>query len=326
MTPSCEALQSTSGRTILDAIGNTPLLRLATIERDIPGIELFAKAEWLNPGGSVKDRPAARMICEAIAAGHLTPERRILDATSGNTGIAYAMIGAALGYGVTLCIPSNITPERKRILKAYGPELIFTDPLEGSDGAIREARRRFAEDRDAVFYPDQYNNEFNWRAHYDTTAREIWEQTAARVTHFVAGLGTSGTFVGTGRRLREFNPDVTLASVQPDAAFHGLEGLKHMDTAIVPGIYDRTLADYDLRVSTDDAYAMTRRLAADEGLLVGVSSGANLVGAMAMLKTSSKGGPSGPPWMASDQPRVVVVIFPDGGERYLSEKFWSEAD
>ncbi|MDQ3440041.1 MAG: pyridoxal-phosphate dependent enzyme, partial [Planctomycetota bacterium] len=267
----------------------------------------------------VKDRPAARMICEASAAGHLTPERRILDATSGNTGIAYAMIGAALGFGVTLCIPSNITPERKRILKAYGPELIFTDPLDGSDGAIREARRRFAENRDTVFYPDQYNNEFNWRAHYDTTAVEIWEQTSGRVTHFVAGLGTSGTFVGTGRRLRKFNTGVTLASVQPDAAFHGLEGLKHMDTAIVPGIYDRTLADHDLRVSTDAAYAMTRRLAAEEGLLVGVSSGANLAGALEMLSEGRNGA-------SLKTPRVVVVIFADGGERYLSEKFWTEAD
>ncbi|MBA3270163.1 MAG: cysteine synthase family protein, partial [Acidobacteria bacterium] len=283
MTPSCDALRRNSSQSILDAIGNTPLLRLPSIEGDLPGTELYAKAEWLNPGGSVKDRPAARMICEGIQAGLLTPQRRILDATSGNTGIAYAMIGAALGYGVTLCIPSNITPERKRILKAYGPELIYTDPLEGSDGAIREARRRFADDPDRVFYPDQYNNCFNWRAHYDTTAVEIWEQTAGRVTHFVAGLGTSGTFMGTGRRLRELNPLIALASVQPDAPFHGLEGLKHMETAIVPGIYDDTLADRDLRVATDDAYAMTRRLAAEEGLLVGISSGASLVGAMKML-------------------------------------------
>jgi cysteine synthase B len=331
MTPSCEALQSTTGRSILDAIGNTPLFRLTSLERDVPGTELYAKAEWLNPGGSVKDRPAARMICEAVAAGHLTPGRRILDATSGNTGIAYAMIGAALGYGVTLCIPSNITPERKRILKAYGPELIFTDPLDGSDGAIREARRRFRMDSTAVFYPDQYNNEFNWRAHYDTTAPEIWEQTDGRVTHFIAGLGTSGTFVGTGRRLRELNPAVTLASVQPDAAFHGLEGLKHMDTAIVPGIYDRGVADYDLRVSTDDAYAMTRRLAAEEGLLVGVSSGANLVGAMTLLRRREDAPApsrrsSAQPSYGDARPRVVVVIFPDGGERYLSEKFWTDTD
>lgn len=332
MTPSCEARRTISGHSILDAIGNTPLLRLASIERDLSGVELYAKAEWLNPGGSVKDRPAARMICEAIRSRHLTPERRILDATSGNTGIAYAMIGAALGYGVTLCIPSNITPERKRILKAYGPELIFTDPLEGSDGAIREARRRFAVAQDTVFYPDQYNNDFNWRAHFDTTAVEIWEQTEGRVTHFVAGLGTSGTFIGTGRRLREFNPHVTLASVQPDAAFHGLEGLKHMDTAIVPGIYDASLADADVRVPTDDAYAMTRRLAAEEGLLVGISSGANLAGAMQLLKDTGKtvSGRRSPSHPAASQsphaPAVVVIIFPDGGERYLSERFWNEGD
>ena len=316
MTPVCEALRLSSGARILDAIGETPLLRLSRIERDVPGVELYAKAEWLNPGGSVKDRPAKRMICEALSSGHLTPDRRILDATSGNTGIAYAMIGAALGYGVTLCVPTNITPERKRILKAYGPELIFTDALEGSDGAIREARRRFAETPARYFYPDQYNNEFNWRAHYDTTALEIWTQTQGRVTHFVAGLGTSGTFVGTGRRLRELNPRVTLASVQPDSTFHGLEGLKHMETAIVPGIYDPAVADVDLRVATDDAYAMTRRLAAEEGLLVGISSGASLAGTLDLLRPRGR--------VDGEDPVVVVVIFPDGGERYLSESFWSE--
>jgi S-sulfo-L-cysteine synthase (O-acetyl-L-serine-dependent) len=311
MTPVCEVLRATSGARVIDAIGDTPLLRLSRIERHLPGVELYAKAEWLNPGGSVKDRAAARMICEALSSGHLTPDRRILDATSGNTGIAYAMIGAALGYGVTLCVPSNITPERKRILRAYGPELIFTDALEGSDGAIREARSRFAEDPDRYFYPDQYNNDFNWRAHYDSTAVEIWEQTDGRITHFVAGLGTSGTFVGTGRRLRELNGEITLGSVQPDAAFHGLEGLKHMETALVPGIYDPTIADHDLRVSTDEAYAMTRRLAAEEGLLVGISSGAALAGTLQMLSAA--------------EPAVVVVIFPDGGERYLSESFWTDA-
>lgn len=305
----CEAVPRTAGRSVIDAIGNTPLLRLPAIEKDLDDVELYAKAEWLNPGGSVKDRPAARMICEALQSGQLTRERRILDATSGNTGIAYAMIGAALGYGVTLCIPSNITPERKRILHAYGPELIYTDPLEGSDGAIREARRRFAANPDGVFYPDQYNNAFNWRSHYDTTAVEIWEQTEGRVTHFVAGLGTSGTFVGAGRRLREFNRTVRLGSVQPDGPFHGLEGLKHMESAIVPGIYDPSLADADLRVSTEDAYRMTRRLAAEEGLLVGISSGANLAGALRLVSRAERA--------------VVVVIFPDGGERYLSEAFWN---
>ncbi len=336
MTVVCEALQHTSGRGILDAIGNTPLFRLTRLERELDGVELYGKAEWFNPGGSVKDRPAGRMICEAIKSGHLTPARRILDATSGNTGIAYAMLGAALGYGVTLCVPANITPERKRILKAYGPELIFTDPLEGSDGAIREARRRFAEDPERYFYADQYNNPFNWRAHYENTAVEIWEQTDGRITHFVAGLGTSGSFVGTSRRLRELNPAITLASVQPDAAFHGLEGLKHMETAIVPGIYDPSVADHDLRVSTDDAHAMTRRMAAEEGLLVGISSGAALVGAMQLFNDRDRG--TGYPDRRTggssafaeatadrlDPPCVAVVILPDGGERYLSESFWDE--
>jgi cysteine synthase B len=303
---------------VLDAIGNTPLVRLAAVERDVANAEIYAKAEWLNPGGSVKDRPAARMICEALQSGELTKDRRILDATSGNTGIAYAMIGAALGYGVTLCVPSNITPERRRILAAYGPELIFTSPLEGSDGAIREARRRFAERPDLYFYSDQYNNAFNWQAHYDSTALEIWEQTEGRVTHFVAGLGTSGTFVGTSRRLRELSRSVVMASVQPDSPLHGLEGLKHMDSAIVPGIYDPGVADLDLGVSTEAAYRMTRRLAAEEGLLVGISSGANLHGALQMVRRRDVA--------PASRPAVVVVIFPDGGERYLSERFWSEDD
>ena len=312
MALACEALQQARTASVLDSIGRTPLVRLSSIERDVPGLELYAKAEWFNPGGSVKDRAAARMICEALASGHLTRDRRILDATSGNTGIAYALIGAALGYRVTLCVPANITPERKRILSAYGPELIFTDPLEGSDGAIREARRLFAADPARFFYPDQYNNEFNWRAHYDTTAPELWEQTGERLTHFIAGLGTSGTFVGTARRLRELNPDLVTASVQPDSPFHGLEGLKHMGTAIVPGIYDPALADHDLAVSTDRAYAMTRRLARDEGLLAGISSGAALAGALQLLAETRP-------------PRAVaVVVFADGGERYLSERFWAE--
>ena len=316
MSLSCAALQRESGRKVLDVIGNTPLLRLSAIERDLAGVELYAKAEWLNPGGSVKDRPAARIICEAIESGALTRDRRILDATSGNTGIAYAMIGAALRYGVTLCVPNNITPERRRILRAYGPELIFTDPLDGSDGAIREARRRFAADPARLFYADQYNNDFNWRAHYDTTANEIWDQSEGRITHFVAGLGTSGTFVGTSRRLRELNRSVTLISVQPNSPLHGLEGLKHMASAIVPGIYDPALADIDLGVSTEDAYVMTKRLAREEGLLVGISSGANLAGALKVLRDGDK----------NAAPAVVVIIFPDGGERYLSERFWSEPD
>ncbi len=323
MTLSCDAIQATAGRSILDAIGQTPLVRLTRIERDFSGVELYAKAEWLNPGGSVKDRPAARMICEALKSGALTRDRRLLDATSGNTGIAYAMIGAALGYGVTLCVPKNITPERRRILQAYGPELIFTDPLEGSDGAIREARRRAAENPDGLFYPDQYNNRFNWLAHYESTAPEIWEQTEGRLTHFIAGLGTSGTFVGTGRKLRELKPSIRLVSVQPDSPLHGLEGLKHMESAIVPGIYDPSLADVDLGISTEAAHAMTRRLAAEEGLLVGISSGANLAAALKLLNSEGPAFSEGPGF---SQVKVIVIIFPDGGERYLSESFWSEAN
>jgi S-sulfo-L-cysteine synthase (O-acetyl-L-serine-dependent) len=291
---------------IVDLVGNTPLIRLRRIERELPGVELYAKAEWQNPGGSVKDRPALRMIQEGIAAGRLTGGKTILDATSGNTGIAYAMMGAAMDYKVTLCVPENVTPERKRILRAYGAELIFTNPLEGSDGAIRTAQRMHSESPDKYFYADQYNNDFNWRAHYDTTAPEIIRQTAARLTHFVAGLGTSGTFVGTGRRLREYNKHIVLASVQPDSPLHGLEGLKHMESAIVPGIYDPGLANEDVRVGTEESYEMTRRLAQEEGLLVGISSGANLAGA---LKIARKGA-------------VMVVVFCDGGERYLSERFW----
>jgi cysteine synthase B len=280
------------------------------MEQEVPGVTLFAKAEWKNPGGSVKDRAARRMVCEGLRTQKLTKDRRILDATSGNTGIAYAMIGASLGYGVTLCVPENVTPERKRILRTYGAELVFTSPLEGSDGAIREARRRYAEHPEQYFYPDQYNNEFNWRAHYEATAPEIWEQTQGRITHFVAGLGTSGTFVGTARRLREFSNAIVTASVQPDSPFHGLEGLKHMESAIVPGIYDDTIADHDLRVSTEAAHEMARRLAKEEGLLVGISSGAALAAAF-KLAAGLKPGPA-----------TIVVIFPDGGDRYLSESFW----
>jgi cysteine synthase B len=314
MTPFCANPSLVAGQTLMDAIGRTPLIRLGAFEREAPGFELHAKAEWLNPGGSVKDRAARRMVEEALATGALGGGRRLLDATSGNTGIAYAMLGAALGFGVTLCVPRNVTPERKKILAAYGPELIFTSPLEGSDGAIREARRMVAASPDRFFYPDQYNNRFNWLAHYDTTAHEIWEQTEGRVTHFVAGLGTSGTFVGTGRRLRELNPGVVLASVQPDAALHGLEGLKHMESAIVPGIYDARLADEDLRVRTEDAHRYTKRLAR-EGLLAGISSGAALAGALQLAARSAR--PS---------PGVMVIVCPDGGERYLSERFWNEED
>ena len=295
-----------SSASIIDLIGDTPLIRLRRIERDLPGVELYAKAEWKNPGGSVKDRPALRMVQEGIASGRLVPGKIILDATSGNTGIAYAMIGAALGYQVTLCVPENVTPERKRILRAYGAEMIFTNPLEGSDGAIRRAQQMNEQSPDRFFYADQYNNDFNWKAHYDTTGPELIRQVGDRLTHFVAGLGTSGTFMGTGRRLREFKSSIVLASVQPDSPLHGLEGLKHMESAMVPGIYDSALADEDVRVGTEEAYEMTRRLAQEEGLLVGISSGANLAGALKVARPNA----------------VVVVVFCDGGERYLSERFW----
>ena len=294
---------------VIDLIGNTPLIRLSGFEAGLRNVELYAKAEWRNPGGSVKDRPAARMILDAERTGALTRDKIVLDATSGNTGIAYAMIGAARGYRIRLCVPENVTPERKRILKAFGAEVIFTNPMEGSDGAIITARRMFAENPDLYFYPDQYNNPGNWRSHYDTTAPEIIEQTGGRLTHFVAGLGTSGTFIGAGRRLREFNPAIRLVSVQPDSPLHGLEGLKHMATAIVPGIYDAALADEDIGVSTEEAFDLTRQLAR-QGIFVGISSGGNLAGALQVARNASDA--------------VVVVVFCDGGEKYLSERFWDD--
>jgi len=294
---------------VADLIGHTPLVRLYQFERETPGVELYAKAEWQNPGGSVKDRAAARMILDGEASGALVPGLTILDATSGNTGIAYAMIGAARGYKVKLCVPANASPERKQILRAYGAELVLTDPLAGTDGAIREARRLHAAEPGRYFYADQYNNDANWRAHFETTGPEIIEQTAGRVTHFVAGLGTSGTFVGTGRCLRLFNPAIALVSVQPDSPFHGLEGLKHMASAIVPGIYDPDLADENLAVSSERAYAFVRRLAREAGLLVGVSSGAALAGALDVAARLDRG--------------VVVTVFPDGAEKYLTEQFWT---
>jgi cysteine synthase B len=294
---------------IVDLIGNTPLIRLHKFEAGLRNVEVWAKAEWRNPGGSVKDRGAARMVLEGERSGALTPDKILLDATSGNTGIAYAMLGAAKGFRVRLCVPANVTPERKRILKAFGAEVIFTDPMDGSDGAILKAKAMYAESPDVYFYPDQYNNPANWRAHYDTTGPELLDQTSGRITHFVSGLGTSGTFMGTGRRLREANPNVKLISVQPDSPLHGLEGLKHMSTAIVPGIYDPSLADEDLGVSTDDAFRLTRELA-KQGLFVGISSGANLAGALEVARRTSDA--------------VIVVIFCDGGEKYLSERFWDE--
>ncbi len=294
---------------VTDLIGHTPMVRLSGFEEGLRNVQLYAKAEWKNPGGSVKDRPAARMISEGERSGALTRDKIILDATSGNTGIAYAMIGAARGYRVRLCVPENVTPERKRILRAFGAEIVFTEPMDGSDGAILKAKAMFAAEPGRYFYPDQYNNPANWQAHYDTTAPEIIEQTGGRLTHFVAGLGTSGTFVGVGRRLREYNRSIRLISVQPDSPLHGLEGLKHMETAIVPGIYDPTIADEDLAVGTEEAFDLTRRLAR-QGIFVGISSGANLAGALRVARATSNA--------------IIVVVFCDGGEKYLSERFWDE--
>jgi cysteine synthase B len=313
MSLSVEASKATDrvGASVLDLIGRTPLVRLQRFERETPGVELWAKAEWQNPGGSVKDRAAARMILEGERSGALRPGRTIIDATSGNTGIAYATVGASRGYRVMLCLPENASPERKMILKVLGAELVLTDPLEGTDGAIREARRRHAAEPERYFYPDQYSNDANWQAHYDTTGPEIIEQTSGRLTHFVAGLGTSGTFVGTSRRLRKFNPSIRVISFQPSGPFHGLEGLKHMASALVPAIYDPSIADEDLRVETERAYEMARRLAREEGLLVGISSGAALAATLDVARRLEHG--------------VVVTVFPDGAAKYLTEKFW-EAD
>jgi cysteine synthase B len=297
---------------VVDLIGNTPLLRLPKIGTAFPGVEFYAKAEWVNPGGSVKDRPALNIIREAERVGLMSKDKILIDSTSGNTGIAYAMICAARGYRVRLCMPSNVSLERKRILKAYGAEIVFTDPMQGSDGAIRRVRQMAAENPDLYFYANQYDNPANWRAHYNTTAPEIFEQTEGRVTHFVAGLGTSGTFIGTARRLKELNPGIRCISFQPDSPFHGLEGMKHMPTAIVPGIYDPSVADENLEIPTEEAYAMTLRLAREEGLLAGVSAGAAMLAAVKVAEKVSSG--------------VIVTIFPDSGDKYLSERFWDEGE
>jgi cysteine synthase B len=301
------------GAGVLDRIGNTPLLRLERVGREFSGVGFYAKAEWLNPGGSVKDRPALSMIREGERTGALRRGKTILDATSGNTGIAYAMIGAAMGYSVTLCLPSNASAERKRILSAYGAQVVLTPADDGSDGAIRRARELYASEPGRYFYPDQYSNPANWQSHYRTTAPEIWEQTRGRVTHFIAGLGTSGTFVGTARRLKELNPAIRCISLQPDSAFHGLEGWKHMASAIVPGIYDPSVADEELGVRTEDAYRLMKRLAREEGLLVSPSSAAALTGCMQVAAS-----------LPSGQPAVIVTIFADAAEKYLSERFWDE--
>ena len=301
------------GQSVLERIGNTPLLRLERIGQKFPNIEFLAKAEWFNPGGSVKDRPALSMIQAGLASGALRPGKTIIDATSGNTGISYAMIGAAMAYPVTLCLPDSASQERKRILAAFGAEMIITPGDEGTDGAIRRVQKIVAAEPEKYFYPDQYSNPANWQAHYRGTANEIWAQTSGRITHFVAGLGTSGTFVGTTRRLRELNPAIRCISLQPDAAFHGLEGWKHMATAIRPSIYDDTLADEDLPVSTEDAYRLVKRIAREEALLVSPSAGAALSGGFTVANK-----------IPSKQPAVIVTIFADSAAKYLSERFWDE--
>ena len=294
-----------------DLIGNTPLVRLRALERDAPGVELYAKAEFFNPGGSVKDRPALNMILEGEKSGALAPGKTILDATSGNTGIAYAMLGAARGYPVRLCLPRNASPERKRILRAYGAEVILTPPAEQSDGAIRMVKRLYADEPARYFYPDQYGNDANWQAHYKTTGPEIWAQTEGRITHFLAGLGTTGTMMGVGRFLRERAPQTRLVSMQPDSPFNGLEGLKHLETAIVPPIYDASVADENVECRTEDAYAMVKRLAREEGLLVGISAGGNVHSLLQVAKSAPQGS-------------VLVSILCDGADRYLSERFWDD--
>lgn len=295
---------------LLELVGHTPLLRLRRVTRGLPpAVELYAKAEWYNPGGSVKDRAALWMIRAGERSGALRPGMRIADATSGNTGIAYATIGAALGYGVTVAMPENASPERKRVLRALGAELILTDAAEGMDLAIRTIRELVARQPERYFYPDQYNNPANAQAHYETTAPEIWEQTAGQVTHFVAALGTSGTFTGVGRRLRELKPTTQLIAVQPDGPFHAIEGVKHMaSTALVPGLYDAALADRTLTITTEEAYEMTRCLARLEGLLVGISAGANVAAALKVARELDAG--------------VIVTVLCDSAAKYLSERFW----
>jgi cysteine synthase B len=302
-----------TGQSVLDLIGNTPLLRLSRIGSEFLEVEFCAKAEWFNPGGSVKDRPALSMIHAGLASGALRPGKTIIDATSGNTGIAYATVAAALGYPVKLCLPDSASHERKRILGALGAELVITSGDEGTDGAIRKVHEIVATDPEKYFYPDQYSNPANWRAHYRTTANEIWEQTSGRITHFVAALGTSGTFVGTSRRLKELKPSIRCISLQPDAAFHGLEGWKHMPTALRPAIYDDTLADENLEVSTEAAYRMVKRIARMEGLLVSPSAAAALIGCFEVAKR-----------VVPEQRTVIVTIFADSASKYLTERFWDE--
>jgi cysteine synthase B len=308
-------LGETLGHSLMERIGNTPLLRLDAVTRDLPGVTLLGKAEWYNPGGSVKDRAAANIVADAQRRGLLRPGKILLDATSGNTGIAYSMLGSAEGFPVTLCMPENVSRERKQILQGYGANIIYTDPGDGSDGAIRLARQLAAEHPDTYFYADQYSNDANWKAHYCMTANEIWQQTQGRITHFVSMLGTSGTFVGTTRRLKELNPAVQCISLQPDSSFHGIEGAKHMASAIVPKIYDPTIADQNLEIATEDAYDMARRLSRTAGLLVGISAAAAVVGCLKIARELP---------LKRGEEAVIVTILCDSGDKYLSERFWTE--
>ena len=302
------------GTALLDRIGDTPLVRLPRLTAHLNGVQVLGKAEWMNPGGSVKDRAASAIVAAAETSGELGGGKHLLDATSGNTGIAYSMLGAARGFGVTLCMPSNVSPERKKILAAYGANIVWTDPADGSDGAIRKARSLAASDPQKYFYADQYGNNNNWLAHYLGTANEIWKQTEGRITHFVAGLGTSGTFMGTTRRLRELNPAVQCISMQPDSPFNGLEGLKHMETAIVPPIYDPKLADRNIEMSTERAYVMAKKLGKTEGLLVGVSAAAAVAASLQVAEEEH----------AAGREAVIVTILCDSADKYLSERFWEE--
>lgn len=312
------ATERSLGATTLERIGNTPLLRLDGLTAHLHGVQILGKAEWVNPGGSVKDRAASAIVLDAQRRGLLEFDNRsgrsLLDATSGNTGIAYAMLGSALGFPVTLCVPSNVSEERKQILAAYGAKVIWTDPADGSDGAIRKVRAMVAEEPDRFFYADQYGNEQNWKAHYRTTANEIWKQTEGQVTHFVAGLGTSGTFVGTTRRLHELNPAIRCVSMQPDSPFNGFEGLKHMATAIVPPIYDPTVADRSIFMETERAYAMARELGKGHGLLVGVSAAGAVATSLDIAEQEARAG----------RDAVIVTILCDSADKYLSERFWTE--
>ena len=298
------------GIDLLERVGNTPLLRMNRIARWLPErVQVYAKAEFMNPGGSVKDRPAKNMMLQAIKRGDLGQGKTLLDSTSGNTGIAYAMFGAALGIPVELVMPETASA-KKDIIEAYGAHIRFTDPMEGSDGALIEAQRLYKENPGKYYLPDQYNNDDNWRAHYLTTAEEIWRQTEQKVTHFVAGIGTGGTLTGTGRRLKELNPKISVVAVEPATPLHGLEGLKHMESSIVPGIYDATVHDRKAPVFTEDAYEMSCRLAREEGIFVGYSAGAALQGALEIAMGLKEG--------------VIVTVFPDAGERYLGTRFWAD--